>query len=218
MAGNNGPVRSYYGPRTEVVRYGPEVPSENELHLLGDVKGLRILELGSGSRSSAVPLAKQGAYVIVVDPRPERIAETRVLAEDEEVKVEWHEGDLADLAFLRADSTDTAFSAGAVLEVADVSRLFRQVHRVLKPGGDFVFAYEHPAALVARGRSYFDETPIPQEVDGLRIEQYPRPISDVYMALVRSGFRIEVIAEPRPLIGEAAHPTTLIWRARKEGM
>ena len=210
-------VRTYHGLRTEVVRYGPDVPAENDLRFLGDVKGLRVLELGSGSRSSAVAFAKQGAYVIAVDPRPERLAETRVLAEDEEVRVEWHESDLADLAFLRGDSMDLAFSAGAVLEVPDLGRLFRQVHRVLKHRGDFVFSYEHPAALVARGRSYFDEAPITDEVDGVRIEAHPHTISEVYMALVRSGFIVEALAEPRPVMGDQANPTTLIWRASKEG-
>lgn len=211
-------MRTYHGPRTEVVRYGPDVPAEGDLKLLGDVKGLRVLELGSGSRSSAVALARQGAHVIAVDPNPDRLAETRVLAEDEEVKVEWHQTDLADLAFLRADSMDLAFSAGAILEVADLSRVFRQVHRVLKQGADFAFSYEHPVALVARGRSYFDDAPIPIEVDGTTVDQYPRPISEVYMALVRTGFRIEVIAEPRPVLGDQAHPTTIIWRATKEGV
>lgn len=211
-------VRTYHGPRTEVVRYGPDVPAENDLKLLGDVKGLRVLELGSGSRSSAVALAKQGAHVISIDPHPDRLAETRVLAEDEEVKVEWHQTDLADLAFLRADSMDLALSAGAILEVADLGRVFRQVHRVLKQDAHFAFSYEHPVALVARGRSYFDEEPIPVEVDGLTVEQYPRTISDVYMTLVRTGFHIEIIAEPRPVMGDQAHPTTIIWRATKQGV
>lgn len=211
-------VRTYYGPRNEVVRYGPDIPAENELRLLGDVRGLRVLELGSGSRSSAVALAKQGAHVIAVDSHPDRLAETRVLAEDEEVRVEWHQTDLADLAFLRADSMDLAFSAGAVLEVDDIGRLFRQVHRVLKPTSFFVFSYEHPVALVARGRSYFDDVPMPDTVDGADVQQFPRPLSDVYMALVRTGFRVDTLAEPRPVMGDQAHPTTIVWRAVKEGL
>ena len=210
-------VRAYYGSRTEVVRYGPDVPAEDDLRLLGDVKGLRVLELGSGSRSSAVAFAKQGAYVIAVDPHPERLAETRFLAEDEEVKVELRDGDLADLAFLRGDSMDLAFAAGTVLEVPDLGRLFRQVHRVLKHRADFAFSYEHPAALVARGRAYFDEAPITDEVDGVSVDQHPHPLSEVYMALVRTGFVVEAIAEPRPVMGDQANPTTIIWRASKEG-
>jgi len=41
------------------------------------------------------------------------IARARRLAEQEDVRVEWHQGDLADLAFLRAESIDLAFSAFA---------------------------------------------------------------------------------------------------------
>ena len=55
--------------------------------------------------------------------------------------------DAADLAFLRADSIDVALAAGLLGEVEDIDRLFRQVHRVLRPGAPFVFSYEHPIAL-----------------------------------------------------------------------
>ena len=64
-----------------------------------------------------------------------------------EVRVEWHASDVADLAFLRADSIDLALAAGLLAEVDDVDRLFRQVHRVLRAGGAFVFSYDHPMAL-----------------------------------------------------------------------
>lgn len=211
-------VSTYYGPRTEVVRYGPDIPTESELRFLGDLDGRRVLELGSGSRSSAVAMAKQGAHVIVVDPHPDRIAEVRVLAEDQEVKAEWHEVEMSDLAFLRADSVDLTFSAGAILEIADFGRLVRQVHRVLKPGGGFVFAYDHPAGLIARGRTYWDETPIPATVDGVPVEQHPRPLSTVYMALARGGFRVEALAEPEPVTGPRDLPPTIVWRTRKEGV
>lgn len=211
-------VLSYHGRRTEVVRYGPDAPTESDLRLVGDVAGKRVLELGSGSRSSAVALARQGAHVVVVDPHPERLAEARTLAEEQEVRAEWHESALVDLAFLRADSADIVFSAGAVPEVEDLSRLLRQVHRVLKPGGLFVFAYEHPALLIAQGRGYWDETPLSTEVDGVSVLTHPRPISEVHMALHRTGFRVETLVEPLPVSGAAELPSTIVWRARKEGV
>lgn len=203
--------------RTEIVRYGQDVPAESELHLLGHLEGRRVLELGCGARSSAVPMAKQGAHVIAVDPHPERIAFSQGLAEDEEVKVEWHDGDLADLAFLRADSVDLAFSVGALIEVEDLGRLLRQVHRVLSPGSSFVFAYDHPATLAGRGRGYYDETPLSARIDGVEVTQYPRTISDVFLGLVRSGYRVEYLGEPRPA-SSPSQPATIIWRAKKEGV
>lgn len=210
-------MSTYHGRRHEVVRYGPDVPAEDELRLLPDLAGTRVLELGSGSRSSAVALAKQGAHVIVVDPHPERLAEARSVAEDEEARAEWHENAFVELAFLRAESIDVVLSAGAVLEVEDLGRLLRQVHRVLGASGVFVFSYEHPLVHVAEGRSYFDETPLPRQVDGVDVSIHPRSISAVFTDLHRTGYRVEMLAEPRPLSG-ADRPTTVVWRARKEGL
>jgi len=211
-------VSTYYGPRQTVVRYGPDVPADDELRLVGPVAGLRVLELGSGPRSSAVAFARQGAHTIVVEPSAERLSETRSLAEDHELKAEWHHGEMSDLAFLRGDSVDLAFSAGTVPEVADLGRLFRQVHRVLKPGGHFVFSYDHPAASLASGRSYFDTSPFTVEVNGVEVEHHPLSLADVFTLLARTGFRTEVLAEPPPVMGSTAYPSTVIWKARKEGV
>ncbi len=93
------------------------------------------------------------------------------------MKVEWRTGDLADLAFLRAESIDAAFSGDAVAEVDDTSRLFRQVQRVLKPNAPFVFSFDHPVSLCVDDagvvtRSYFDPGPIDVDRDG---EPHPGP-------------------------------------------
>ena len=55
-----------------------------------------------------------GATVIGIDESPASIADARAAAEAAEVKLELRAGDLADLAFLRADSMDMACSQGAL--------------------------------------------------------------------------------------------------------
>jgi SAM-dependent methyltransferase len=224
------------------VAYGPDAPTEQELRLLGDLKGKRLLELGCGAGGAAVAFARHGAAVSAVDASAAALKAARALADRAEVRVEWHEGDLADLAFLRADSVDVVFSAHAVGEVDDIGRVFRQVHRVLRPHGAFVFSYDHPLALcVAREastaaganmppelplgnvelrRSYFDDTPLVVDADGTAVKLYPRTISSVFMGLNRAGFRVEVLAEPAPPGASEqppAVPPTIVWRARKEG-
>src|SRR5262249_32842508 len=131
-------------------------------------------------------------------------------------------GDLADLAFLRAESIDAAFSSYAVAEVDDAARLFRQVQRVLKPNAPFVFSYEHPMALCVDGsgavaRSYFDPGPIEVERDGEPTGVPVRDASAVSTELGRAGFRVDTILEPRPVTPAARVPATIVWRARKEG-
>lgn len=197
-------------------------PTDQELRLLGDLRGKRILDLGSGAGGPAVAFAQLGAIVIALDTTDERLARARAHAEEAEVKVEWRTGDLADLAFLRAESIDAAFSGGAVAEVDDASRLFRQVQRVLKPSAPFVFSFDHPLALCIDdagvvSRSYFDPGPIDVDRDGEHARIHVRDIGQVFTELGRAGFRVDTILEPRPATPGARLPESIVWRARKEG-
>jgi SAM-dependent methyltransferase len=206
----------------DVAWYGADGPTERELRLLGTVRGKRVLDLGCGSGQAAIAFAHQGAIVIALDASEGQLARARERAEREEAKVEWRKGDLADLAFLRAESIDIAFSAFAVAEVDDASRLFRQVQRVLKPNGPFVFSYEHPMGLCVGpdgtvDHSYFEPGPITVERHGESIRLHARGIGEVFTELGRAGFRVDTIAEPRPDAPGAKVPSTIVWRARKEG-
>jgi SAM-dependent methyltransferase len=221
----------------EAIRYGQDLPTDADLRLCGDVRGKRVLDLGTGAGENAIVFGKQGAHVIALDSSPAQLALARNLADMEEARVEWHAGDAADLAFLRADSIDLAFSAGVLSEVEDVDRLFRQVHRVLRPTAAFVFSYEHPLALaVGRDggdpgglplgrlevrRPYFDLGPVEATRDGEKITVWPRTIADVFAALHRAGYRVDALLEPEPIRSAdpgPSLPTTIVWRARKEGV
>ncbi len=221
---------------TSAAHYGPDIPTEAELRLLGDLRGKRVLELGCGAAQCSIAFAKQGATAIGVDSSSEQLAFARRLCEREEVRVELRQGDLAELAYLRADSMDLVFSAYAFGFVDDLNRVFRQVHRVLRVGAPLVFSLPHPAydmidddaeqPLLVR-RSYFDMTPIDYERDGIRFTDYHHTLSDIYMGLVRSSYRVDVILEPPPQPGGHRSrdwrdaflfvPRTLVVRARKEG-
>jgi SAM-dependent methyltransferase len=225
-------TRAVSDPPTTTVLYGPEGPTEEELRLLGDLSGKRVVELGSGLGQAAVALAKQGATVIAVDDSARMLERGRALADREETRVEWHRSDIADLAFLRADSIDLVLSVYAMAEVDDLARLLRQVHRVLRNRSAFVFSYEHPLAL-AIGReppespepspvrhvvreSYFATQPITIEHEGEPVDVHIRPISETFTELTRAGFRVEAMAEVAAT-ADAPVPTTIVWRARKEG-
>jgi SAM-dependent methyltransferase len=212
-----------------VARYGPDIPTEADLRLCGNVEGKRVLELGCKAQT-AIAFALQGAHAIAVDSSPENLAAMRRRSEQEEVKVELHESDLADLAFVRADSIDLAFSSGAFDLVEDLNRVFRQVHRVLRQEAPLVFSVAHPAyamiddlaeePLLVR-RSYFER-------DSAGEAHQHRTISDLFTGLTRANFRVDTVLEPAPVpagprSGEWREtfryvPRTLIVRARKEGL
>jgi ubiquinone/menaquinone biosynthesis C-methylase UbiE len=235
------PLSAFYPAEAEqaddAVSYGPDIPSEAQLRLLGNVEGHRLLVLGVGAGAEAIALARQGARVIGVDPSLGRIEAARAAVDAAEVKVELHQSDLAELPFVRADSLDGALSAFALAGVDDLDRLFRQVHRVLHPTRHLVFSVPHPAYAMLDPdseppptvvRSYFDRAARPWATDDHAGHEYPRTLADLFTSLTRANFRVDTLLEPEPdpsgrrsaLWRPAMQwaPATLILRARKEGI
>jgi SAM-dependent methyltransferase len=178
------------------------------------VEGKRILELGSGTGRLAVSLAQQGAKVISVDWSMERVADARAVAEAADVRIEYHHGDLADLAFIRGDQIDLAVSVYALAAVSDLGRVFRQVNRVLRSEATLAISLPHPLALMATladggprlTRTYFDAEPVPWSLDGEEGLVYPHQVGDVVTTLWRSNFRVDSLLEPRIEPGAGPHP------------
>lgn len=220
----------------DAVRYGPGLPTESELKLLGHVEGRRLLELGCGAGAGAVALARAGARVIAIDASAANLGETRERAAREGVRVETHHGPLAELAFVRADTIDAAVSTYGLATVDDPDRVFRQVHRVLRSDRPFVFSLPHPAFVMldpAGGepvlrRAWWDTSPVTWSVAEDRGEpDRVLTLTGVFASLNRAGFAVDTLLEPaadRAEAGEAWSeamrwvPPTLIVRARKLGI
>lgn len=218
------------GGPADAAQYGPDAPGEPDLRLLGALEGKRVVELGCAGGHNSVVFARAGATAIGVDTSAERLAEARRRREREGVKVELHEGDLADLAFLRAESVDVVFSAHALAYVGDLDRVFRQAHRVARTGALFVFSLPHPASAMLDAtaapptlrRSYFDRTPSGSGDEAERTY----PVGELFVRLGRAGLSVDAVVEPEPPAEgpRSPHwrevdrlvPRTLVVRARKE--
>lgn len=223
-------------PAGDTFLYGPDIADERSLRLLGIVDDKRILELGAGSGRNAVALARQGARVVSIDPSQQKLDRSRKLAERQEVRLELHRSELADIAFLRADTIDVVVSVYALATVEDIDRVFRQAHRVLRAECPLVVSLPHPAWLLLEPgsepprveHSWFDRSPRPWRTQRERGVEYPRTFSDLVGALHRAGFRLEAVLEPEPDPEGRFRspwwsdtmrkvPATLILRARKLG-
>ncbi len=104
---------------------------------LGDVRGLRVLDLGCGHGMASVVLARRGAQVVAFDLSPGYVAEARRRAEANEVAIEFLVADGQRLPF--ADAVFDRVWGNAVLHHLDLDRAGSELRRVLRPGGIAVF-------------------------------------------------------------------------------
>jgi ubiquinone/menaquinone biosynthesis C-methylase UbiE len=189
--------------------YGDNVADDSELRLCGDLVGKRALELGIASTPNAITMAAAGAKAIAIDPSADKIARLRAAAEDAEVKVECHRGELADLGLVSSGSIDLVVAAHSLANVDDLPRLLRQVHRVLKPGASFVVAMHHPVAAMFDGGDPTARRPY--GADGITF-------GELYMSFERTNFHFDAFYELSTRhVRDAVAPSVLVLRARKQG-
>ena len=194
---------------TPAIQFGRDIPDDRELRLCGDLSGgKRAIELGISRHQNAIAFAIAGAKAIAVDPSPEAVARIRAAATRAEVSIECHQGDLADLGFATSGSVSLVVADHTLVEVDDLSRLLRQVHRVLRASHPFVISVPHPFAGVHTSDQY-----------GSKVNRYGtvgRTIGDWFIHLGRANFRVDQIFE-LGVSDISPVPTTLVLRARKEG-
>lgn len=197
--------------------WGPEGLDEADAHLLGEpgsLPGRRILEIGAGAAQCSRWLAAQGAHPVALDisfrqlQHSRRIDADHVTAGRATAPVPVVQADAAVLPFADG-SFDLACSAyGAVPFSADTGQLMREVHRVLRPGGRWVFSVTHPIrwafpdepgpeGLTALS-SYFDRRPYVEQDDQGRAVyvEHHRTVGDRVRELVAAGFRLLDLVEP----------------------
>ncbi|MFD8285437.1 class I SAM-dependent methyltransferase [Streptomyces solisilvae] len=216
--------------------WGPEGLDEAEAGLLGPVEALKgrdVLEVGAGAAQCARWLAAQGARPVALDLSHRQLRHARRIdaaaagtlaaagatgAADVVGSRASGADDAAGVALVQADATalpfrdgsfDLACSAyGAVPFVAEPVRVMREVRRVLRPGGRWVFSVTHPIRWafpdepgpegLSISASYFDRTPyVEQDESGRAVYvEHHRTLGDRVRDVVAGGFRLVDLVEP----------------------
>ena len=119
------------------VREAFELPTAPEhqfiLSAVGDLRGKKVLDLGSGLGEAAVYFAQCGAQVTACDVSPAMLALVQRVAERHGVYVDIQEAP-AERTGLPDDAFDVVY-AGNVLHHVDTEATLAEINRVLKPGG-----------------------------------------------------------------------------------
>jgi len=147
-------VSGWYDRRFEKVLGGAHAMSwgmfripEDELRLLGAVRGKRVLEVGCGAARWSFALAERGARAVGIDLSTAQLSKARKVATRSRARVPLVRGSVERLPF-RASVFDVVFCDWGGMTFSDPARSVPECARVLKQGGRFVFATASPFRYV----------------------------------------------------------------------
>ncbi|MEV7794332.1 class I SAM-dependent methyltransferase [Streptomyces sp. NPDC087512] len=117
------------------------------LGMVGDVRGKSVLDLASGTGFYSREFKRRGATeVLGIDISGEMVAVARQLEESDPLGIRYEVGDAAELP-----AFEERFDIGLAVQLlnyasdmATTERMCRNVHRVLKPGGEFFLLNQSP--------------------------------------------------------------------------
>lgn len=209
---------SRYSPRGDVNREWVIDPAL--FRLLGDMQGRRILDAGCGSGYLARLLAGKGATVVGVDHSAKLLEVARREEERDPRGLEFYEADLARLSSIADGTFDIVVSNVVMQDVVAFEAAFREIRRVLRPGGRFLFSVTHPCFERPVPGAWVREPPDSERVEewrGLLVDRYfdriavwwapsgeppmvgfHRTLEDYVAALHDAGFVVTRMEEPTP--------------------
>lgn len=177
--------------------------------LIGNPKGLRVLDLGCGDARVARRFKQAEAQQYVGLEGSKRmyvVAQRYVLAGFSEVKLVRLEN------FLPLDPNfDLVISSLVFHYIEDLAELFAKAYQSLKPGGRFIFSVEHPV-ITSCNRSlessslreawlvddYFDRGERRLNWMGDVVTKYHRTVEDYLTLLTDAGFSLQKFRESEP--------------------
>jgi SAM-dependent methyltransferase len=155
---------------------------EYAFHLLGNIQGKVVLDLGCGTGENLVPLAKRGADVIGIDISPELVQLARQRLHGYGLAATVQEGS-AYATGLPDESVDVVFSM-ALLHHLDLPAARNEIYRILRPGGLFIL--REPIRFSRTMNSLRRLFPPPEA----EVSHYEHPMTRDELSIVTKGFTV----------------------------
>ncbi len=189
---------------TFLPNYGPYTPTEDQLHLLGDVRGKLVLEIGCGCGESLSWMKEQGAgEVWGLDVSADRIAKAKKLLADSDWRGKLFVSPMEIDPGIPHRHFDLVFSIYGLGWTADPDKTFKLIGEYLKPGGRLIFSWDNPLmqcidsvdGRYVLDRSYVEERVINYEKKNASLRLRNWKLSTYLNCLANHGFLIEQVIE-----------------------
>ena len=188
------------------IHFAPFSAGNNELNLLGNIKGETVLELGSGALQNSVFMSKAGADVTAIDFSRNQLRHGQKFLSENKCDINIVLADISKLDFLKPGQFDGIITVFALEFLENIDLFFESCEKLLKPEGWLIVSTVHPLSafewddqkkLLEVG-NYFNP---PVEV-WKEDESHPnavtifRSISEIFTSITNSGLNVEILMEP----------------------
>ncbi len=184
--------------------WGCSCPTEDELHLMPDLIGKRVLEIGCGSGHSLKWCGDHGAgelWGLDISERQLEKAQNFLVENGYATKLFCSPMELN--PGLPQNYFDVVYSVYAVGWTTDLQTTFNLISSYLIKGGVFIFSWDHPfmhcvdevdGSLLFSG-SYHEAEPFTFQKHGNPLTLHNRRLCDYINALATAGFAVERVVE-----------------------
>ena len=194
--------RTKLNPKGWVYNEHLEMPAVFEL--LGNLKGKKILDIGCGGGIYAKEMTKKGAKVKGFELSSEMLT----IAKKENPKLDLRKGSFYKIPF--KEKFNVAVAPLVIEYAKDWDKVFREVKKILKKGGVFIFSSGNPITemtkkvnkrnpLVREFENYFNEKKIygiwrnilhKKKVRNIKMPIYHKTYETIIKTIVKNGFEI----------------------------
>lgn len=203
----------YWFGTTALPTIGVHFPTEDELHLFGDVLGKKMLEICCGSGHSLKYNADKGAAELWgVDLSQKQIDNAKAYLAEHGYSANFICSPMEAEMDIPKDYFDCVYSIYGIGWTTDLQGTFDKIASYLKTGGTFIFSWHHTLHYCVAWscderkvvleddklvfhRSYFDESYFKMPVHDSEILISNRKISTYINALAKAGFVVEEMVE-----------------------
>ncbi|MET3728291.1 SAM-dependent methyltransferase [Fictibacillus halophilus] len=190
--------------RTALPEYGPFSLNEEQLNLFGSISGNKVLDIGCGSGHSLQYMGVKGAKELWgLDLCTKQIETARNVLQDQQVEVTLVESPMEENPGLPSSYFDIVYSIYALGWTTNLYQTFSNIYDYLKPGGIFIFSWEHPLhdrlkfeeSSFTFNKSYVTEGPEFNEGWQNQAVIHHRKLSTYINALIDAGFMIDKVID-----------------------
>ncbi|RCW62576.1 class I SAM-dependent methyltransferase [Saliterribacillus persicus] len=181
--------------------------------LMGKIEKKNVLDAGCGEGYLSRLISKEGAVVTAVDYSPRMLEIAKSRTENEQM-IEYKHGNLEHLNIFEDKCFDIIISNMVVQDLENYESAFQEMYRLLEDGGNLIFSILHPCfvtpgsgwektengeKLYWKVDKYFYEGVYEQALgDEEKMLFFHRTLTTYINTLIKTGFTIESIVEPKP--------------------